>query len=151
MKKITVISFICIIIDQLIKIIVTNNLDLNTELIIIDNFFSLTNVQNDGAAFSILSGNRIFLICVSLCALILLYFLFVKDKKLKNIDKIIYGVLLGGIIGNLIDRVLYGYVIDYLSFNIFGYSFPIFNFADICIVLSMIGLIIWSCIGGKNG
>ena len=145
MKKITVISFICIIIDQLIKIIVTNNIALNTELIIIDNFFSLTNVQNDGAAFSILSGNRIFLICVSLCALILLYFLFVKDKKLKNIDKIIYGVLLGGIIGNLIDRVLYGYV------NIFGYSFPIFNFADICIVLSMIGLIIWSCIGGKNG
>ena len=88
MKKITVISFICIIIDQLIKIIVTNNLALNTELIIIDNFFSLTNVQNDGAAFSILSGNRIFLICVSLCALILLYFLFVKDKKLKNIDNI---------------------------------------------------------------
>ena len=151
MKKITVISFICIIIDQLIKIVVTNNIALNTELIIIDNFFSLTNVQNDGAAFSILGGNRIFLICVSLCALILLYFLFVKDKKLKNIDKIIYGILLGGIIGNLIDRVLYGYVIDYLSFNIFGYSFPIFNFADICIVLSMIGLIIWSCIGGKNG
>ena len=52
MKKITVISFICIIIDQLIKIIVTNNIALNTELIIIDNFFSLTNVQNDGAAFS---------------------------------------------------------------------------------------------------
>ena len=74
-----------------------------------------------------------------------------NNVKLKNIDKIIYGVLLGGIIGNLIDRVLYGYVIDYLSFNIFGYSFPIFNFADICIVLSMIGLIIWSCIGGKNG
>ena len=74
-----------------------------------------------------------------------------NNVKLKNIDKIIYGILLGGIIGNLIDRVLYGYVIDYLSFNIFGYSFPIFNFADICIVLSMIGLIIWSCIGGKNG
>lgn len=151
MKKITIISFICIIIDQLIKLLVTNNITLNTEIIVIDKFFSLANVHNDGAAFSILSGNRIFLICISLCALAFLYFLFVKDKRLKNIDKIIYGVLLGGIIGNLIDRILYGYVIDYLSFNIFGYSFPIFNFADICIVISMISLIIWSCIGGKNG
>lgn len=151
MKKITVIGIICIIIDQLIKLIVTNNISLNTEIIIINNFFSLTSVRNDGAAFSILSGNRIFLICISVCALILLYFIFIKNKKLKNIDKIIYGVLLGGIVGNLIDRTIYGYVIDYLSFNIFGYSFPIFNFADICIVLSMISLVIWSCIGDKNG
>lgn len=151
MKKITVIGIICVIIDQLIKLIVTNNISLNTEIVVIDNFFSLTSVRNEGAAFSILSGNRIFLICISLCALLLLYFIFIKNKKLKNIDKIIYGVLLGGIVGNLIDRVIYGYVIDYLSFNIFGYGFPIFNFADICIVLSMISLVIWSCIGDKNG
>lgn len=151
MKKITVIGIICIVIDQLIKLIVINNISLNKEIIIIDNFFSLTSVRNDGAAFSILSGNRIFLICISLCALILLYFIFIKNKKLKNIDKIIYGVLFGGIVGNLIDRTIYGYVIDYLSFNIFGYSFPIFNFADICIVLSMISLVIWLCIGDKNG
>lgn len=64
--------------------------------------------------------------------------------------QIIYGILLGGIIGNLIDRIIYGYVIDYLNFNIFGYNFPVFNFADICIVISIFIIIIEILKGDKN-
>ena len=92
---------------------------------IINNFFNLTLVHNDGAAWSILSGNRLLLIFISLIALIIIYYLFIKDKDLKKIDILTYGMLIGGIIGNLFDRIIYGYVIDFLDFNIFNYNYPV--------------------------
>ena len=75
----------------------------------------------------------------------------IKGKDLNKYEEIIYGVLIGGIIGNLIDRVVHGSVIDYLDFNLFGYNFPVFNFADICIVISIILIIISICKGEKYG
>ena len=81
-------------------------------------------------------------------ALVSMTFLFFAIKyiyELKNISKLSvfsYGMLLGGIIGNLIDRLFRNYVIDFLSFNIFGYSFPVFNIADCFIVVSIILIII---------
>ena len=57
---------------------------------------------------------------------------------------IMISMLYGGIIGNFIDRIIYGYVIDYLEFIIINYNYPIFNFADICIVISVIGIVIKS-------
>jgi len=136
MKKIYLTAFICILIDQIIKYFVTWNIEFNYKVDVIKNFFSLTNVHNTGAAWSILSGNRIILILITIIALNLIYFFFIKDKKLNNKESILYGLLIGGIIGNLVDRLLFGYVIDYLSFNFFGYYFPVFNFADTLIVLS---------------
>ena len=64
----------------------------------------------------------------------------IKNKNLGRKEWITYGILLGGIIGNLIDRIKTGAVIDYLDFTFFGYPYPIFNFADICIVVSILGL-----------
>lgn len=61
---------------------------------------------------------------------------------MSTLEKISYIFLTGGIIGNLIDRIIYGYVVDYLRFIIFGYNFPIFNLADICITIGVILLII---------
>lgn len=150
MKKFIIIGIICLVIDQLLKLLVLNNLILNISNEIIPSFFSLTYVQNEGAAFSILSGNRIFLILITLFALIFIYLFLIKKDIDKGINSTIYGVLYGGIIGNLIDRLLRGYVIDYLDFNIFGYNFPIFNFADICIVISIILVIILSIFRGKD-
>ena len=60
-------------------------------------------------------------------------------------NTLLFGLLFGGIIGNLIDRIFYGYVIDFLDFTIFGYDFPVFNFADICIVSGIFLLIIAIC------
>ena len=150
MKKFIIIGIICLVIDQLLKLLVLNNLILNISNEIIPSFFSLTYVQNEGAAFSILSGNRIFLILITLFALIFIYLFLIKKDLYKGINSTIYGVLYGGIVGNLIDRLLRGYVIDYLDFNIFGYNFPIFNFADICIVISIILVIILSIFRGKD-
>lgn len=142
MKKIIPISIICLLLDRITKLFITNNLVLNDSYTIINNFFNITLVHNDGAAWSILSGNRILLIFISLIALFIIYFLFIKNKELKKIETLIYGMLIGGITGNLFDRVLYGYVIDFLDFKIFNYNYPVFNIADCCIVIAAILLII---------
>ena len=151
MKKIFSISFICILIDQIIKFIITINLNFTESINIIKNFFRITYLQNNGAAFSILSGNIIFLILMTLLSLILIYFILIKNKRINNIESICYGSLIGGIIGNLIDRIRLGYVIDYLDFNFGNYQYPVFNFAYILIVLSAITLLIISLKEVKHG
>ncbi len=151
MKKILTTSFICILIDQIIKIIITTNLKFTESINVIKNFFRITYLQNNGAAFSILSGNRIFLILITLIALLIIYIFLIKNKNINKIETICYGTLIGGIIGNLIDRVRLGYVIDYLDFNIINYNYPVFNFADICIVVSAILLLIISIKEVKHG
>ena len=65
-----------------------------------------------------------------------------KNEISRKIEIVALGLILGGLVGNLIDRIFYGYVIDYLSFEIFGYSFAVFNLADSFIVISVILLII---------
>lgn len=143
-KKLTIYSIILIVIDQVIKIVVNSSLKLYESITIIKNFFNITYVQNKGAAWSILSGNRFLLIGIAIIALFLIFMFFIKDKKLSKLEIIFYCLLIGGIVGNFIDRAIYGYVVDYLDFNIFGYNFPIFNFADICIVVSVILILIKS-------
>ena len=117
---------------------------------IIKNFFNITLIGNTGAAFSILSSNTILLIIISVVVLNVLYFFFIKGKTLTDFEQVSYGFLVGGIMGNLIDRILRMQVVDYLDFNIFGYNFPVFNLADIVIVISMILIVIQIIKGDKN-
>ncbi|MDD2518963.1 MAG: signal peptidase II [Bacilli bacterium] len=140
-KKIIIISFICLIIDQLVKFVITTNIALLESISVIKSFFSITYVRNYGAAWSILEGNKIFLIMAAFLSLFLIYFVFIRNNKLNKLEVITYGVLIGGIFGNLVDRIIHGYVIDFFDFNIFGYEFPVFNMADIFIVIS-VGLMI---------
>ena len=151
MKKILVIAFVCTLLDQVIKNVLISVFSVGSSISVIDGFFSITMLQNTGAAFSILSSSTLFLILISIVALNLIYFFLIKGRELNRFDIIVYGVLIGGIIGNLIDRVVHGSVIDYLDFNLFGYNFPVFNFADICIVISIILIIIFICKGEKHG
>lgn len=144
MKKISLLSFIWIIVDFSVKLIIHNNISLFSSVNVIPNFFSLTYVRNTGAAFSILEGKRIIFIIIALFAIYFIYKFLIKDNELKKYDVCCYSLLIGGIIGNLIDRVIYGYVIDYLSFNILGYNAPIFNLADTFIVISVILLVVKS-------
>ena len=150
MKKIILFSLIIFIIDQFIKLFIGFGIDLNSSITIFKNFFYISNVHNYGAAFSILYGNRIFLVIVSIITLVLVYYFLLKNKRFKWIDIIIYSLLIGGILGNLFDRIMYGYVVDYFDFYIFGYNFPIFNIADICIVCSVILIIIDTLRGGSG-
>lgn len=138
MKKILPISLLLVVIDQIVKILVISKLALQQSITIINNFFNITYVRNTGAAWSILSGNVLLLIIISVLALVAIYYYLIKDKELNKIDIVSYSMLIGGIIGNLIDRIVHGYVIDYLDFKIFNYNFPIFNIADTLIVISII-------------
>lgn len=153
MKKFNIYSIATVwtLVDQIIKKIIMHSLQVGEKVTIIPNFFKLQYLQNEGAAFSSFVGMRLLLIVV---ATIFLFFMidFIRKNEIKSrIEVISLGMILGGIIGNLLDRILYGYVIDYLSFIIFGYPFAVFNFADIGIVIG-IGLLIITIIRReKNG
>lgn len=136
-RNIIIFSIILIFIDQIIKYLVHNYII--SDIVIINNFFSITNLSNYGAAFGILSNNIYFLIFISL---ILIYFIISEIKKNNNKGYIIsLLMILSGALGNLIDRIFRGYVVDYLSFELFNISFPVFNFADMLITFGTIYLI----------
>lgn len=150
MKKkliIPAIATILLITDQLIKLIVIEKVSKTT---IIEDFFYLVNVINTGGAWSIFSGQLSMLIAITTLVIAGLVWIITKEKNIKNLDIAIYGILAGGILGNLVDRIFRGYVVDYLEFKIFGYNFPVFNFADICIVSSVILIAILTIRGDKN-
>lgn len=140
--KIIILSGIFLLIDIIVKLLVANKLVLNESIKIIDNFFYITYVKNTGAAWSILSGRQTFLIIISLIIIFLLIAYLIRKKEYKKLEIIGYSMLISGSIGNLIDRIVYGYVIDYLNFYIFNYNYPIFNIADVCIVIGIILLVI---------
>ena len=131
------ISILIILSDQFTKNIINlNHQDLiNNDLI----FFSIDFVKNYGAAFNIFSGSRIFLSALSIIiSLVLIYFILNK-KKLSYLDLLSYSFILGGTIGNGIDRVTKGYVIDFINLNFI--DFPVFNIADISINIGLIFII----------
>ena len=124
-----------ILIDQIIKLIVVEYLV--EPIKIIDGFFSLHYVKNFGVSFSMLNGNPLLILAISACAIGFLVYLlkqFYFDKYLR----VGLVVMLAGAFGNLVDRVTLGYVVDYLDFNIFGWDFAIFNFADMLLVCGAI-------------
>lgn len=132
MKKnnIVILVTFLVIVDLVIKYLVKSYVD---NIVIIKNFFSLKYVLNDGAAFSLFSNRTYLLIIIALVCLVFIIY------ELKNNfqDKVLalgYSLVLGGLLGNFIDRLVDGYIIDYLSFKIFNYNYPIFNLADILIV-----------------
>jgi len=101
--------------------------------------FKLDFVKNYGAAFNIFSGNRIFLSCISIIFSILLTYLILRKNTLNSYDLYSYSFILGGTIGNGMDRILRGFVIDFINLNFI--NFPVFNFADISINIGFIFLL----------
>lgn len=145
-KKIYTTATILCIIDLIIKQLITNYLPVKE---IIPNIFSIFLTHNTGAAFSILNNNQIILILIAVIILIII------DKKIipkatTKLETLSISMIIGGALGNLIDRIINNYVIDYLSFNIFGYHFPVFNFADILITIGAILLAIQLLKGDEN-
>ena len=141
-KKIFLLAIIGIFLDQVTKLLVTGFLNLNQVINVIDGFFSITYVRNTGAAWGMFSNNTLFISIISIL------FLFILIKYIKELPKIdflyvvAFGLIIGGIIGNLIDRLLRGYVVDFFRFIILDYNYPVFNVADMLIVIGSIILII---------
>lgn len=136
-KKKVILSIFFLSIDILTKYLVDIKFNLLETRQIISNFFSITKVYNYGASWNILSGFRWLLIIVSIIVLIILFY-YENKFKINKRNILAFSLLYSGIIGNLLDRIFNGYVIDFLDFILFGYDYPVFNFADICIVLGII-------------
>ena len=107
------------------------------EIKIIPNFFSIYYVKNTGAAFSILENNTTFLIFLTVIFILIIHKYIKNETNITKLSSISFGLILGGMFGNLIDRIIHAGVIDYLSFEFFSYGFPIFNIADIGITLGV--------------
>lgn len=136
-KKIFFIGFISVLIDQITKIIIDINLNYDELIEVIPKFFYLTRISNTGAAFSILEGKTIFFLLVSIATIIILT-KYIHSFKNNIINNLAFGLIMGGIIGNFYDRLILGYVRDFIKINIFSYNFPIFNIADSSIVIGVI-------------
>ena len=137
-----ILTLVFLIIDVVSKLVVSNLMDVNDSLMIIKDFFYITYVRNTGAAWSIFAGETLGLVVVSLIIISLIVYYILKNKPKTTIEKIGYSMVLGGAIGNLIDRIVYGYVIDFFDIYIFGYDYPIFNLADSFILVGVVLLMI---------
>ncbi len=140
---ISLVGLLLVALDQITKMAVVSNITYRTEeIVVIENFFDIVHWRNTGAAWGVFSDKTWLLTIFSLaCVLVvLLAYGFAKSKLLK----LSLMLIAAGAIGNIIDRIRLGYVIDFLSFdNLFGYQFPAFNVADICVVAGAIGIVIF--------
>ena len=127
------------LLDQLTKFIIRNNLKLGSTTPIINNIFHLTYVTNTGSAFGLFKNLNWFFMLFSILVIIaIFYYLRKKIDEKEKFLQLAVGLLLGGTIGNMTDRILYGAVIDFLDFRIW----PVFNVADSAITISVVLLII---------
>lgn len=141
-QKIYSIASIVIMVDLILKFIVSSKLVENDIIKVIPNFFSIYYLKNTGAAFSILQDSTPFLVILSALILLVLNNYIDKEKDLNKISEISLGMVIGGIFGNMIDRIINHSVTDFISFRIFNYNFPVFNIADIGITLGVFLLLI---------
>ena len=130
-------SIFIILTDQFTKYLILYNYKkfINKDFLL----FKLDFVKNYGAAFNIFSGSRTFLSLISITFSILLIYLILRKNTLNQFDLFAYSFILGGTIGNGIDRILKGFVIDFINLNII--NFPVFNIADISINIGFIFLL----------
>ena len=130
-------SIFIVLIDQLTKYLIFYNhkIFLNKDFLL----FKLDFVKNYGAAFNIFSGSRIFLSLISIFFSILIIYLMFRKNTLNSLDLYSYSFILGGTIGNGIDRIYRGFVVDFINLNII--NFPVFNIADISINIGFIFLL----------
>lgn len=148
-KKIILISGYTVLIDQILKYMVSKAMINKT---IVPNLLSFIYLKNKGVAFSALSNHRIFIIIASIILLGILIYYAKNDKFLKdeNVNVSLgYGLLFGGIIGNLIDRIIRGYVVDFISLKLIVYNFPVFNIADLAITCGVIIILIYNLKNSK--
>lgn len=120
-------------IDRVSKLFILGKMQLGESLTVINNFFHITYWENKGAAWGIFQNGRWYLITLTSIITLVLIFLLIKSKN--KVFSIALSLIIGGALGNLYDRVIRGSVTDFLDFKIFGYDFPIFNVADMSVVI----------------
>ena len=141
------VSVVLVVFDQITKMLIMHTLYLHESIPIISGFFNLTYIRNPGAAFGIFATTNsafrlIFFVGTSLFALGLLGMIFYRLRPDDMWGQLTVSSIFGGAIGNLIDRLRYGEVIDFLDFHVSGYHWPAFNVADSAISVGVVSLLI---------
>lgn len=138
-----VIIVVGFLIDRLTKIWALNAFKNTQEIVLIKGFFSFMYIENKGAAWSILLGKTVFLIIFTFIILCGIIYYLLKYRPKSKIMRTALSLIIAGAVGNLFDRVLYKHVVDFIYFHYKDvYSYPIFNFADICVVVGTVLLMI---------
>lgn len=132
----TIIVVVIIVMDQVSKFAIVKSVRMGDLVKVIDNFFYITYIRNKGAAWSIFQNGRYFFIVLTVAAsIMLIYFLRKSNSKVFSLA---LSFILGGAVGNLIDRVVEGSVVDFLEFHFWSYQFPTFNVADTFVTIGTI-------------
>ncbi|UNB45409.1 signal peptidase II [Staphylococcus coagulans] len=131
-----------LIADQVTKFVIRTQMAVGESFNVIPHFLSITSHRNNGAAWGILSGKISFFYIITVIILIALVVFFIKEAKNQMMMQIAISLLFAGALGNFIDRVRTGEVVDFVDTVIFGYDFPIFNIADASLTIGVILLVI---------
>ncbi len=142
------VAIFIVLLDQFTKFVVVSNMELYESIPIIDGWLHITSVRNTGAAFSILENQTlIFIVLALVVALVLIYSIYRVYREYRLLAFFL-SIILGGAVGNLIDRILHGAVIDFIDMRII--NFAIFNVADIAITVGTGLLILYILFSKKN-
>ena len=136
------VAFLIIVIDQVTKWIIASSMKIGDSYEVIPNFLNITSHRNNGAAWGILSGKMFFFYIITVIILIVLVLFFIKEAQYNLFMQLAISLLFAGALGNFIDRLFNGEVVDFIDTNIFGYDFPIFNIADSSLTIGVIFVII---------
>nr|WP_253297874.1 signal peptidase II [Paenibacillus sp. MSJ-34] len=146
------IALIVFLLDQGTKWIIATQMRLGEQRSVIGDFFLITSHRNTGAAFSILEGQRWFFLVIT--PIVLIGIVWYMQKMKQSGSKMLFlglSLILGGAVGNFLDRALTGEVVDFLQFNFGNYTFPIFNIADSGIVIGVGLVLLDSLLSAKKG
>ncbi|PGT86587.1 MULTISPECIES: signal peptidase II [Bacillaceae] len=135
-----IIAAVIILIDQVTKWLIVKNMQIGENITVIENFFYITSHRNRGAAWGILEGQMWFFYIITAVVIVGLIFYIQKHTKNNKVMGVALGFMLGGAIGNFIDRLFRKEVVDFINTYIFSYDFPIFNIADsaLCIGVALL-------------
>ena len=148
--SIIVIPIIVLLLDQLSKSIIDTHMELYESREIVRHFFHITYIRNPGAAFGFLANEshpaiRYFFMAATLLAIGVILLMYQKNEAQGSLLRVSLSLILGGALGNFIDRLRFGEVIDFLDVHWYQYHWPAFNVADTCITLGVIGLL-WASV-----
>ncbi|QUX19301.1 signal peptidase II [Staphylococcus haemolyticus] len=137
-----IVAIAILIIDQVTKRIIATTMNIGDSYKVIPNFLNITSHRNNGAAWGILSGKMGFFYIITIVILIVLVLFYIKEAKYNLFMQVAISLLFAGALGNFIDRLVNGEVVDFVDTNIFGYDFPIFNVADSSLTIGVLFIII---------
>ena len=146
MLKVGIPFILAVSLDQVSKILIRNNMTELQSFKVLGNFFRITYIHNPGIAFGIRVNNPVLFTILSVAACIAIVVYLIRNWHEDIKIKVSLALILGGAVGNLIDRIIFGEVIDFLDFGINHVRWPVFNVADSSVVIGMMMLLVYAFI-----